>query len=427
MPSSLRQYIDINFYYAVLRGERDLSPVLKVVGRAVALLVVSVYRFIKGDSVFFTSALTFYSMLAFIPVLALILAIARGFGAARALESWIADQSYMNPEVMKWVMDVADKALANSNSGVVTGFGILLLLWSVIRMLSGTEMAMNRIWGIRVGRSLKRKITDYLSVIFIAPIMVVLISSINVFMTSNLQHIAMEEGLLGYAGAAIVWLLKLLPYLLVWLLFVFLYMFVPTTPVRFKHALLAGVLAGTVFQVVQWFYIRFQIGMSSYNAIYGGLAALPLLLVWLQLSWSIVLWGTELCYVSNNRHFVYASVVEQENRWIGNIDLSAKVLRYVARQYLNEGGAVALESIRNSLGMDADRLRVALREMVAHGILVQVESKADLAYLPAMDFHDLPVSEVVIRLSYLGNHADREWEGRFIQAIRKEFGDERFV
>ena len=293
---NLKKYFIIGFYYSVLRRDWHISTFWKdILLRIVAVIVVSLDRFVKDASTISASALTFYATLSFIPVIALVLAIARGFGAAKALEDWLKGHTYTNPEVMEWVMGVANKALENSQSGIIAGFGIVLLLWSVVRMLSSTELAMNRIWGVEKGRSLTKKFTDYLSILFIAPILVVLISSMNVFMMSNLQEYAMEEGLIRYASAALKAVVALIPYVLVWFLFVFLYMFMPTTPVKFKYALIAGIIAGTVFQVVQWFYIRFQIGVSSYNAIYGGLAALPLLLVWLQLSWSIVLWGTELC------------------------------------------------------------------------------------------------------------------------------------
>ena len=295
---SLKKYLVIDFYYSVLRRDWRISTFLSdFLLKIVAFVVVSVDRFIKDASAISASALTFYSTLSFIPVVALILAIARGFGAARALEDWLKEQTYTNPEVMEWVMQVAGKALDNTTqSGVITGIGIVLLIWSVVKMLSSTELAMNRIWGVKKGRSLVKKFTDYMSILFIAPILVILISSMNVFMMSSLQAYAMDEGILSYASAALKAILTILPYVLVWFLFVFLYMFMPTTPVRFKYALVAGIIAGTIFQVVQWFYIRFQVGVSSYNAIYGGLAALPLLLVWLQLSWSIVLCVLCLCY-----------------------------------------------------------------------------------------------------------------------------------
>ena len=314
---NLKKFLIIDFYYSVLRRDWRISTFLTdIFLKTFAIAVVSVDRFVKDACSISASALTFYSTLSFIPVVALILAIARGFGAAKALEDWVKEQTYTNPDVMEWVLGVANKALENTQGGLVTGLGIILLLWAVIRMLSSTELAMNRIWGVKKGRSVVKKFTDYMSILFIAPILVVLISSMNVFMMSNLQEFAMEEGFLSYASAAIRAILALVPYVLVWFLFVFLYMFMPTTPVKFKYALIAGIIAGTVFQIVQWFYIRFQIGVSSYNAIYGGLAALPLLLVWLQLSWSIVLWGTELCYIMRNRHFLYRNALNADNRWV---------------------------------------------------------------------------------------------------------------
>ena len=117
--------------------------------------------------------------------------------------------------------------------------------------------------------------TDYFSIIFIAPILMILVSSLNLFMTSS----GWQENF-PLISSFLQIVIKLLPYMLVWMLFIFLYMFMPATPVKFKHAFVAAMIAGTVYQIIQWFYIRFQIGMSSYSAIYGTLAALPLLLVW---------------------------------------------------------------------------------------------------------------------------------------------------
>ena len=155
---SLKKYLVIDFYYSVLRRDWRISTFLSdFLLKIVAFVVVSVDRFIKDASAISASALTFYSTLSFIPVVALILAIARGFGAARALEDWLKEQTYTNPEVMEWVMQVAGKALDNTTqSGVITGIGIVLLIWSVVKMLSSTELAMNRIWGVKKGRSLEK-------------------------------------------------------------------------------------------------------------------------------------------------------------------------------------------------------------------------------------------------------------------------------
>lgn len=424
----LRKYGSLDYYYAVLRRDwRKKGVVREFFLKTSAILVVSIDRFLKDSGMVSAAALTFYSVLSFIPFIALALGIAKGFGLSSILEEQLHNQNFANPEVMDFVINFANHALENTKGGLITGLGIVFLLWAVIKVLGNTELTMNRIWGVTKGRSLTRKFTDYLSIMFIAPILVILISSINVFMTSNLQTIAMEDGFLSYAGSLIIVLLQMLPFFLVWLLFIFLYRFMPTTPVKFKYAIVAGIVAGTVYQVVQWFYIRFQIGVSSYNAIYGSLAALPLLLVWLQLSWSIVLWGTELCYILRNQHFLYKNPVERENKWVENIELSVKVLRYISEQYMGNNGGPSLGMISKKLRTGTGRLRIVLQDLVDKNILAEMEDDDDTFYLPLIDLHRLSLADVILRLSYIHNREEEAWEKRFVEAIKQEFGDEKFA
>ena len=395
--------------------------------KILAVLVISGHRFIKDSCIVSASALTFYSVLSLVPIVALVLGIAKGFGVYSLLENQLHQQTFTNPEIVDFVLQFANQALENTQGGLITGIGIVFLLWAVIKVLGNTELAMNQIWGVVRGRSVTKKFTDYLSIMFIAPIFVVLISSINVFLTSNLQTIAMEDGFLSYASSLIITLLNFLPFILVWMLFIFLYMFMPTTRVRFKYALLAGIVAGSVYQVVQWFYIRFQIGVSSYNAIYGSLAALPLLLVWLQLSWSIVLWGTELCYIMKNRHFMFRDVMDKESRWIDNIDLSLQVLTYISKEYIQNNGVPTLEKISAELCMSTSKLQVVLQQLTDKGILAETGKEDDRSYLPVIDLYQLSWAEVIIRLSNIGDRNEDEWEKRFIKAIYQEFGEEKFA
>lgn len=424
----LKRYGSLDFYYAVLRRDwRKSAFIRELFLKTLAILVISIDRFIKDAGNVSAAALTFYSVLSFIPVVALALGIAKGFGLSNLLERQLHEQTFANPQIVDFVVGFANHALENTKGGLITGLGIVFLLWAVVKVLGNTELAMNRIWGVSKGRSITRKFTDYLSIMFIAPILVILISSINVFLTSNLQTIAMEDGFLSYAGSLIITLLNMLPFLLVWVLFIFLYRFMPTTPVKLKYAVIAGIIAGSVYQVVQWFYIRFQIGVSSYNAIYGSLAALPLLLVWLQLSWSIVLWGTELCYILRNRHFLYKNPVERENKWVENIEISVKILRYIADEYLRNNGGPSLGMISKKLRMSTSRLRVVLQDLTDKNILAEVENDDDIFYLPKIDLHRLSLADVITRLSYIHNQNEEVWEKRFIDAINREFGDEKFA
>ena len=424
----LKKYGSLDFYYAILRKDWKRSTIFgDMFLKILAVLVISGHRFIKDSCIVSASALTFYSVLSLVPIVALVLGIAKGFGVYSLLENQLHQQTFTNPEIVDFVLQFANQALENTQGGLITGIGIVFLLWAVIKVLGNTELAMNQIWGVVRGRSVTKKFTDYLSIMFIAPIFVVLISSINVFLTSNLQTIAMEDGFLSYASSLIITLLNFLPFILVWMLFIFLYMFMPTTRVRFKYALLAGIVAGSVYQVVQWFYIRFQIGVSSYNAIYGSLAALPLLLVWLQLSWSIVLWGTELCYIMKNRHFMFRDVMDKESRWIDNIDLSLQVLTYISKEYIQNNGVPTLEKISAELCMSTSKLQVVLQQLTDKGILAETGKEDDRSSLPVIDLYQLSWAEVIIRLSNIGDRNEDEWEKRFIKAIYQEFGEEKFA
>ena len=424
----LKKFFSLRYYYAILRKDwRGVALFRGLLLRGMAILVISVNRFVGDACMVSASALTFYSVLSFIPIVALVLGIAKGFGVGKVLEQQIREQTFTDPQVMDFVVQFANHALENTKGGLITGLGIMILLWSVIKVLGNTELAMNRIWGIKRGRKLTRKFSDYLSVMFIAPILLTLISGINVFLTSNLQTIAVEEGFLLYASSLIIWLVNVLPYLLVWFLFVFLYMYMPATPVKVKYAILAGIIAGTVYQVMQWFYIRFQIGVSSYNAIYGSLAALPLLLVWLQLSWSIVLWGTELCYIFRNRHCMYLNSLDRESRWIENVGQAVKILKYISDEYMQNKGGVTLGQISKKLKISTSKLQIVLHELVEKSVLAGWREDDDIVYLPLRDLHQLSMADVINRLANVDTQMEKGWERRYADAIEKEFGHDKFA
>jgi membrane protein len=136
----------------------------------------------------------------------------------------------------------------------------------------------------------------------ISPVLVLMSGSATVFITTQVTQITQKVELLGVISPLISFLLKFSPYVLIWALFTILYIIMPNTKVNFKAGLLGGVVAGTLYQIAQWAYISFQISAAKYNAIYGSFAALPLFLMWLQISWWIVLFGAELSFANQNVH-----------------------------------------------------------------------------------------------------------------------------
>ena len=175
--------------------------------------------------------------------------------------------------------------LQNTKGGIIAGVGVVVLLWAVVNVLSQIEESFNDIWGIKKARSLGRMFSDYLSIVLVGPILLIMSSSATVLLETNLTQITEEIALLGVFSPLITLIVKIIPYCLIWILFAFVYIFMPNKKVHLFSGLIAGIAAGTIFVIVQKFYIIFQVGVAKYNAIYGSFAALPLFLIWLQLSW----------------------------------------------------------------------------------------------------------------------------------------------
>ncbi len=249
------------------------------------------------------SALTFYSLLSLVPVLAMAFGVAKGFSLDKTLNEQLTALSAKFPaqqEMFTSFIGYADTLLEKTKGGAVAGVGVAVLFWTIIKMLGNIEKSFNSIWGVKKSRPISRKLSDYLSIMLICPILFVVSSSATVFVAGRIEILVEKVSLLGAISPLIFAVLKLFPYCVIWILFSFLYLFLPNTKVNFKSGLLAGIAAGTIFQVVQWVYVTFQIGVAKHNAIYGTFAALPLFLLWLQVSWLIVLFGAEISFAHQN-------------------------------------------------------------------------------------------------------------------------------
>ena len=246
------------------------------------------------------SALTFYSLLSIVPVVAMAFGIAKGFGFENVLEKQLIEKMPGQEEVITQVIDFARAMLENTRGGLIAGIGIALLFWTVIKVLGTIENSFNAIWGVKKARSIARKFSDYLAIMVICPLLFIMSSSLTVAISSQVTRIVEKISLLGPVSHLIVGTLRFTPYVVIWIVFTFVYMIMPNTKVKFSSGLIAGIIAGTIYQFIQWIYITFQIGVSRFNAIYGSFAALPMFLVWLQLSWRIVLFGAEISFSHQN-------------------------------------------------------------------------------------------------------------------------------
>ncbi len=350
------------------------------------------------------SALTLYSLLGIVPVVAMAFGIAKGFGFEKYLQKDLLERFQGQEEVAERIIAFAHSLLEATKGGVIAGVGLAVLFWAVIRVLRDIENAFNDIWGIEETRSLGRKFSDYLTIIVICPTLLIMSGSVTLFINSQVEMITQEITLLTYVSGPIFFFLNFLPYAMVWGLFAFLYILVPNTKVQFSSGLIAGLIAGSVYQVVQWGYIHFQVGVSKYNAIYGSFAALPLFMAWLQISWIIVLIGAEIAFAYQN---VDTYEFEPDSR---RISLSFKRLlslmtaHLLTQRFANNERPLTAQEVSQALEIPIRLLRQILLELVHSGILSEVRTVdgSDPAYQPASAIDRLTLSRVIDALDHRG-------------------------
>ena len=264
--------------------------------RIVKTLNLTVTSFFDRDLQTRAASLTFDTLLALVPALALIFAIGRGFGLQDLLRDQLFSYFPAQREAIQTAISFVDSYLNESTQGVFVGVGIIVLLYTLISLLSSIEESFNYIWGIKKDRSIYQKFTDYISICLLIPILMICSSGVSLFLSTVFQsnvHIPFLTPLVN-------WLLDLFPLVLVWLAFTLSFLLIPYTKVKLKYAAVAGAVSAIAFQILELLFLNGQIYVTKYNAIYGSFAFLPLLLVWLQFSWVILLSGGTLCYSLQN-------------------------------------------------------------------------------------------------------------------------------
>ncbi|MCB8963667.1 MAG: YihY/virulence factor BrkB family protein [Bacteroidales bacterium] len=386
----------------------DLPPKLRLPFKYLRVILLALRGFNEDKVQIKASALTYYSLMSIVPVFAMIFGIAKGFGFDKYLEQQIVSSFKGQEEVMNQVISFSNSLLARTGGGIIAGIGIVLLFWSVMKVLTNIENSFNDIWQIEKPRTFTRKFTDYLSIMLIAPVLLIASSSINIFLTTQISSIAQEFELFGYVSPLLIFALQFLPYLLIWVLFSFIFIAMPNTKVSYASGIIAGIIAGSGFLIVQWGYVFLQVGVSKYNAIYGSFAALPLFLIWLQTSWLIVLFGAEISFAYQN---VEMYEFEKETNHISHSNkktLSILILTTIIKRF--KAGETPLTSLDLSLMLHIPQrlMRNLLDAMIECNLInevVQQESK-DIAYQPARHINQFTLAYVEEKLDNHGLSID---------------------
>ena len=374
--------------------------------RILRILLLTFHGFAEDKIHLRASALTFYTLLSIVPVLAMAFGVAKGFGFEETLQTFILEKLEGQEEVAHQVVDFAEKLLENVKGGLVAGIGLVILLYTVLKILSHIESSFNDIWGVEKSRSFLRQITDYFSIMFIGPIFFIVSSALSVFLTTGAHEATQRIWLFAAVSPAIFLSLKLLPILLLWVLFTILYLFMPNTRVKFIPAVIAGIITGLLLEFFQGMYIDFQVGVAKYNAIYGSFAALPLFFIWLQFSWIIVLFGAEIAYACQH---LTTHRFEKEIRSISQSTqklLALQIVHFLVSNFSGSKTSWKTEEVSQVLEIPRHLVRGILRELEAAGIVSRLVSddNAPAAFQPAKDPGALTIKSVIDALDQRGDN-----------------------
>ncbi len=380
---------------------------------AIKTINLSVRSFLNTKLQNQASSLTYNTLLAIVPALAILFAIGRGFGFQNILTSQLFSSLPSQHKALEAALSFVDQYLAQASQGVFVGVGLVFLLWTLISLMSNIESTFNLIWGVTSDRSMARKVIDYTAILFLLPILMICSSGISILMLSTL----LENTVLKIFSPALKVILDLAPFLLCWLSFTGMYMLFPNTKVKFKHALISGILAGTGFQILQYLFVSGQLYVSKYNAIYGSFAFLPLLLIWLQLVWTITLSGMVLCYSSQN---IFQFSFDSDINTISpdyKRKIEVVVMAIVAQRFEKQYHPFRISDFAALYHMPARLVTDVIKELMDAGLICEVflgKDNEERAYQPAVDIH-------LLSLGYVMKKIDRTGSNQFIPNFNDEF------
>jgi len=377
--------------------DTDIStlPVFaRLLTREYQVLIISLRNAIRNKYMLLSSSLTYWTLLAIVPFFALAFSILKGMGVQNRLEPFILSKVGINSkEVVAKIIQYVD----NTNVQTLGTVGLLALIFTVLSLLSKIEKSFNLIWNVKKDRPLRRKFGDYLSIILVGPVF--LLASIS--LTTTLHSSVIFQKIIGYGELPLSWLIGIVPYIITWCTFIFLYAFIPNTKVRLLPAVKAGILSGTLWQLAQWGYIHFQVGVVKYNAVYGAMAQLPVLLVWIYISWSILLLGVQISATFQKMDLIQGEFLTDKVSFASQELLAIGLMTVITGNFHYNKDAWTLSMFAEYFNVPVELLNRVFLPFVEAGLLEKGAGE-DPVYIPKQLTENITLRQIVETLKCYG-------------------------
>jgi len=407
---------------------KNLSPLKAFSVKYLRIILLASRGFARDNCQKTASVLTYYSLLNLVPVVAVAFAMAKGFGLEKLIEKQIlqmAEKANWQADITTQLISFSHNLLNQAKGGLIAGVGIVLLFWTVISIMGKIEESLNEIWEIKKSRTLIRKFSDYITMMVLGPVLLIISSSATILVASQVKVIVNKIAVLGVFSKVIFLLLNLLPYASIWVLFTMLYLIMPNAKIAVRSAILGGVAAGTIAQIVQWVYIKFQIGVASYGAIYGSFAALPLFLGMLQMSWMIVLFGAEIA--NANEHYETFGFHPDYSRMSVSSKkiLMLRIFHLLTKKFSLGEKPLSVHQIAYALEIPVRLVRQFLFELSDVGLVVETTKgiKGEVAFQPGRTIENITVKFALDEYEKYGTTKIPDYQSDEAEKISRYFKD----
>lgn len=448
--------------YDIWRSNPEtLSNKKNILYNAIKIVMLTVRNVQELNIAASSRSLTYRTLLSIVPLLAVIFAIARGFGIENIMESSIfnlmtgeeanttgivtkavvpvpSDTAVVGMDMIEGAnntgqgdlsltgtdqiefqedataggrtrefLDLLFQLIDNSleeakGGGIFAGVGILLFLYTILLLFNDIENNLNKIWQVSKGRSIGRKVTDYSAMVLLIPIFFILVNALNILSYPQSNTLKIIYILYPFIPR----LLNIIPFVVMILIFTSVYKFLPNVKVKFQNALLAGILAGVAFQFFQMLYLSGQLWITRYNAIYGTFAAIPLMLLWIQLSWFITLIGAEVSYAAQNvRKFSFEKETKNISRRYRDF-FTLMIASVIIRRFADELPPYTADQLSEKCKVPSRLTHDILDVLMEVNIISATPTSEDelvMAFQPAVDINLISVNYLMAKLDEKGS------------------------
>ena len=373
----------------------------KRIGLGVLKTIILVIRGFNSKQLNMTAnALTYNLVFAIIPILAMILAIAKGFGFAEMIESHLQHVIPGGSNMMPEVMGMINRYLETAQGGTFIGIGLLILIWAVYSFFRNVEQAFNSIWDVRQPRSIVRQLTIYIAVLFFVPIVIITSTGLSLIVQTTIESQPLLASMSEWHSTVV----RLVQFVLVWLVFIWMYIAIPNTKVHFRSAVFPAVLMGTLFQLLQMLSMYVIVFLSRTSIVYGAFATIPIIMMWLQWTCLLILIGAEMSFaIQNNEQFEYEKDLEKMSRRYKDF-VTLFLLNKIIQRFENDEAPYMATELAHDNNLPIRLVNQLLNRLVEVGLLrtVYVEQKEDKTYQPALDTHKITIGMVIERIDKQG-------------------------